>query len=174
MINKEKIIAMAEEIGVLKNINLVRVFGISRQYAARFLAELVAEGKMLKIGATRNAAYILPAYADRHPEIISNRYVKIFTNQSLEEHKVLDDIERSFAPLKKIAENVKSIFTYAFSEMMNNAIEHSGSDKIKVTVALNGPVLSFVVDDFGIGVFRNIMRQRQLNSELEAIQDLLK
>jgi len=34
--------------------------------------------------------------------------------------------------------------------------------------------LSFVIDDFGIGAFRNIQKERKLRSELEAIQDLLK
>ena len=34
--------------------------------------------------------------------------------------------------------------------------------------------LVFFVNDFGIGVFRNVMQKQKLKSELEAIQDLLK
>ena len=35
-------------------------------------------------------------------------------------------------------------------------------------------MLSFIVNDSGIGIFRNIMQKRNLKSELEAIQDLMK
>jgi hypothetical protein len=58
--------------------------------------------------------------------------------------------------------------------MLNNAIEHSVSQNITVEVGENQGNLVFQVDDFGIGVFRNIMKKKKLNSELEAIQDLLK
>ncbi|HYC34375.1 MAG TPA: DUF4325 domain-containing protein, partial [Candidatus Paceibacterota bacterium] len=66
------------------------------------------------------------------------------------------------------------IFTFAFSEMFNNAIEHSQSKIIGVEVAVRDGKLSFIVEDSGIGVFRNIMKKRDLHSEMEAIQDLLK
>jgi len=58
--------------------------------------------------------------------------------------------------------------------MFNNAIEHSASKIISVEITLRGEFLSFVVNDSGVGVFRNIMRKRNLKSEIEAIQDLLK
>jgi hypothetical protein len=35
-------------------------------------------------------------------------------------------------------------------------------------------MLVFEIDDFGVGVFRNIMKKKHLQSEIEAIQDLLK
>ncbi|MCF7831199.1 STAS-like domain-containing protein [Candidatus Gracilibacteria bacterium] len=95
-------------------------------------------------------------------------------NKDLEEHKVFNDLEHHFSPLWECPENIKSIFEYAFSEMFNNAIEHSMSKKIKFVVGLNKDVLYFVIDDYGIGVFRNIMKKRKLHSEFEAIQDLLK
>jgi len=58
--------------------------------------------------------------------------------------------------------------------MFNNAIEHSESHFIDVHVSESKKLLTFIVRDFGVGVFRNVMKKRQLNSELEAIQDLLK
>ena len=63
---------------------------------------------------------------------------------------------------------------YAFSEMLNNAIEHSQSARVGAEVSVSKKMLSFVIEDFGIGVFRNVMKQRGLKSELEAIQDILK
>ena len=84
------------------------------------------------------------------------------------------EIEEKFPPISNIPENVKSIFTFAFSEMFNNAIEHSGSKIISVELSLRNNKLSFIVEDSGIGVFRNIMKKRKLHSVIEAIQDLLK
>lgn len=174
MLTKGKILEVAKQRGLVKSAQVVAAFEITRQYASKMLSGLVMEGKLIKMGSTRNAVYVLPEYADAHPEDVSNRYSKKFNNKDLEEHKVLDDLERSFLPFKKLPENIKSIFTYAFLEMLNNAIEHSKTKIIKVVVSLKGNELSFVVDDYGVGVYRNIKQKRNLDSEIEAIQDLLK
>jgi anti-sigma regulatory factor (Ser/Thr protein kinase) len=92
----------------------------------------------------------------------------------LEEHVVLTDIERHFLGYGSLPENVRSIFAFAFSEMLNNAIDHSRSKDAVIAVGMNSGILTFTVDDAGIGVFRNVMTKRDLHSELEAIQDLLK
>ena len=57
--------------------------------------------------------------------------------------------------------------------MLNNAIEHSQSQFIEVRMESDPWTIRFVISDFGIGVFRNVMKQRRLKSELEAMQDLL-
>jgi anti-sigma regulatory factor (Ser/Thr protein kinase) len=150
------------------------VFGVSRQYVSRLISKLVKEKKLIKIGSTKTAIYTTEKFLQEHPEFSPNVYAKTLTNVKLEEHKIAEDIRRHFGQLSKLPENIKSIFEYAFSEMLNNAIEHSQSEKIKIMVCLDQNTLSFVVDDFGIGVFRNIMEKRGLHSEIEAIQDLLK
>lgn len=165
---------MAVKKGKIFTRDIVRDFGVSRQYASGLLASLVAVGQLIKIGSTKTAFYILPAYARLHPKILPSRYEKTFKNGSLEEHEILDRIERAFLPIKKLPENIKDIFTYAFSEMLNNAIEHSRSKNIRIVVSVENKILAFTVEDFGIGVFRNIMRKRGLKSPLEAVQDLLK
>ncbi|MEX0916971.1 MAG: DUF4325 domain-containing protein [Candidatus Paceibacterota bacterium] len=174
MITKEKILERAKERGVIKTSALLGDFDVSRQYISKLISQLIREKKLIKLGSTRSAMYITPEYASAHPEIVPNTYTKRLINKNLEEHKVLDDVEYHFLPFKALPENIKSIFTYAFSEMLNNAIEHSKSKKIDVAISLKDNELSFIVDDFGIGVFRNIMGKRKLKSELEAIQDLLK
>ena len=174
MLTKQKILAIAAQEGKIFTRQLAGKYGVSRQYASSLVAELVAENKLIKLGATKKALYVSPAYARKHPDIFPPKYRKTYVNKGLEEHKVLDQIERSFPPLGKLPENVRSIFTYAFSEMLNNAIEHSASARVGVEVTIRNKKLSFVVDDHGIGVFRNIKRKRRLRSELEAIQDLMK
>lgn len=174
MITLENILELAKNEKVLKTTASAKKFHISRQYGAFLISQLVAAGKLIKIGSTRNAKYILPEYASSNAALFPTKINKNLINSDLEEHKVLDSLEKSFPPILKLNENIKSIFVYAFSEMLNNAIEHSQSKNIEIEVSINKKILSFTVNDFGIGVFKNIMEKRKLKSELEAIQDLLK
>lgn len=174
MLTKDQILKTAKEQEKLHSRYLVEQFKVSRQYVNLLISALVGENKLIKLGSTRKAFYVLPEYARAHKEIFPLRYSKTFKNKGLEEHRVLNAIEQTFPALKNLPENVRSIFTYAFSEMLNNAIEHSKSVRVGVEVSILQKTLSFIVQDSGIGVFRNVMKQRGLKSELEAIQDLLK
>lgn len=174
MITKEIILKLAEKKGKLYSKDLVQQFDVSRQYVNHLITTLVLEHKLIKIGSTRKAFYIHPEYAKIHQELLPIKYIKSFRNSGIEEHIILDHVERAFPNLKDLPENVQSIFTYAFSEMLNNAIEHSKSVRIGVEVSIPNKILSFIIEDSGIGVFRNVMKQRGLKSELEAIQDVLK
>jgi DNA-binding Lrp family transcriptional regulator len=174
MVTKKEILKIAKQKGKISTADLSKQFSVSRQYLNRLIKALVETEELIKIGATRYAFYVLPEYAEKHKEIFPLRYSKTFKNISLEEHKVLDQMEQTFPLLRNLPENVRSIFTYAFSEMLNNAIEHSTSVRIGIEVFVQKKTLSFTVDDSGIGVFRNIMQKKNLKSELEAIQDLMK
>ncbi|MCR4260935.1 MAG: DUF4325 domain-containing protein [Candidatus Colwellbacteria bacterium] len=174
MLTKDQILKIAQKKGELHSRDLVEQFKVSRQYANLLISALIGEHKLIKFGSTRKAFYVLPEYAQKHQEIFPLRYAKAFKNEGLEEHKVLAQIEETFPTFKNLPENVQSIFTFAFSEILNNAIEHSKSVRIGVEVSLSKKTLSFIIQDSGIGVFRNVMRQRGLKSELEAIQDILK
>jgi anti-sigma regulatory factor (Ser/Thr protein kinase)/biotin operon repressor len=158
----------------IKTSEIVEKLGFSRQYINEKITDLVDRGKLIKIGSTRNAQYVTPEYAVKHLDIFPDKFVKVFQNKNLEEHKILDEIEAKLPSILKLNENVRSVFTYAFSEMLNNAIEHSQSDKIRIEINVKDDFLSFIVDDFGVGVYRNIMTKKKLKSEIEAIQDLLK
>jgi anti-sigma regulatory factor (Ser/Thr protein kinase) len=174
MITKEQIQNIAKTKGKLYSQDLVLKFNVSRQYANLLISAMVEEHKLIKLGSTKNAFYVLPEYAKAHQEIFPLKYVKAFKNKGLEEHKVLSQIDQEFPALKNLPENVRSIFTYAFSEMFNNAIEHSKSVRIGMEVSIPKKILSFTIQDSGVGVFRNVMKQRGLKSEIEAIQDILK
>lgn len=174
MLTKDQVLIIAKEKGKLYSKDLVERFNVSRQYVSLIISALVMENKLVKLGSTKQAFYVLPEYAKSHPEIFPPKYAKSFRNEKLEEHKVLDQIEQTFPTLKKLPENVRSIFTYAFSEMLNNAIEHSKSVRVGIEVSVSKNTFSFIVQDSGIGVFRNVMKKKGLKSEMEAIQDILK
>lgn len=173
-LQEQKIANLLESRKRIKTQDVVRLFGVSRQYAKVLINNLITSGKLIKIGSTRSAFYVSPQYASQHIGLFPTRIRKTVKNINLEEHKVLDQIEDHLPLILKLPENVKSIFTYAFSEMLNNAMEHSGSKNIQMEVDIIDGKLSFRVIDSGIGVFRNIMQKRGLKSELEAVQELLK
>jgi len=174
MKNKDKILQLIEQKGRVTGREITEAVGVSRQYVNLVISGLIAEDKVVRLGGTRGAFYVSKAYIAEHPEIVPNTLKKRYVNKSLEEHKVFLEIEDKLPQLKDFPENVRSIFTFAFSEMFNNAIEHSGSKIISVEVTIRDKFLSFIVNDAGVGVFRNIMKKRNLKSEIEAIQDLLK
>ncbi|PIZ55147.1 hypothetical protein CO057_04325 [Candidatus Uhrbacteria bacterium CG_4_9_14_0_2_um_filter_41_50] len=174
MLSKNKILEIANKKEKFTAKELSVEFGVSRQYLNQLLSGLIADKKILKIGSTRSAFYVSSLYAQKHPDIIPNVFSKKYRNESLEEHMVLMDIEKSFPALMDLPENIHSIINFAFSEMFNNAIEHSQSKIIGVEIALRNNQFSFIVEDSGVGVFRNIMKNRKLDSEMQAIQDLLK
>lgn len=150
---------------------MAKHFGFSRQYASQVLRTMVNEGKIIKFGSTRSAFYTLPKFIDEVSLSASKRRLK---NENIKEHEVFDNFVSIFPAFHVAPENVRSILHYAFSEMLNNAIEHSRSKFIEVGIEHSGDTIRFTVTDFGVGVFRNVMWQRHLKSELEAMQDLLK
>ena len=150
---------------------IARHFDFTRQYASQVLRAMGNAGEIVKFGSTRAAFYTLPEFVDEIGPSAVRRRLK---NKSIKEHEVFDDLAAGFPVFRTAPENVRSITHYAFSEMLNNAIEHSRSKNIEVAIENEDDVIRFAVSDFGIGVFRNVMRQRRLGSELEAMQDLLK
>ena len=144
----------------------------SRQYVTKTINELVSTGSLVKGGSTRGAFYVHPD--NRHLATAMTRVVLKLRNVDLAEHEILDKVRAQalFFPLLK--RNVQDIFNFSFSEMLNNAIEHSESKSIEVVVYRDKTNLNFEVNDVGIGAFRSIMSKKGLDSELSAIQDLLK
>jgi len=171
MDNRDEILRLIGDKKVVKSAEVADSLGVSRQYASKLLRELLNAGKLVKAGSTANARYALPEFSD---ELGVKHIKQILVNKDLREHVVLENILATSPVFKMAPENVQSILRYAFSEMLNNAIEHSGSSKIEVEVIDNDPMIKFMVNDFGVGVFRNVMKKRGLKFEMEAMQDLLK
>lgn len=167
---KEKILSFSRNHKQVKTQDIVSKYNISRQYASTELNKLVEENKLIKFGSTKSSFYMLPQHANKAGYKIEMR----LKNQSLEEHDVLEDIKRKLEPFKRFRENVASIFEYTFSEMLNNAIEHSKSEFIEIEVSVKNKKLIFTVNDFGIGAFYNIKQKMKLNSELDAIPEIIK
>ena len=175
MLTKEKILKIAKKEGQIRTSDFVEEYGVSRQYISSLLNDLVDDTQLIRIGSARNTFYVLPKYLEANPEILPTSFSKrIKKTKKLEEHKILVEVQEKFLRISRLNENIQSIFNFAFSEMLNNAIEHSESKDISFEVSVDDGELSFTINDGGIGVFKNVMKKKKLKSELEAIQDILK
>jgi anti-sigma regulatory factor (Ser/Thr protein kinase) len=145
---------------------------LSRQYVNKIIAGLVKQKKLIKGGSTRGAFYVHPKNQQ-----LATGLTKVhlrLTNADLKEHIILDDVRAKALFFPSIKKNVQDIFNFGFSEMLNNAIEHSSSKFIEVDIYKDRNNLLFEVSDTGIGAFKSISSKKHLDSELSAIQDLLK
>jgi len=143
--------------------------GISRQAVNKHLKVLIRKGNVVKEGITKGAVYkiagkIKPAHRLR------KRYVL----KALEEDKVFKEVELLLNLRKNVRKNVYDIINYTFTEILNNAIEHSGSKNCDVEVILDQYTYNFTIRDYGIGIFYSIHTKFDLSDETSAIGELIK
>jgi anti-sigma regulatory factor (Ser/Thr protein kinase) len=145
--------------------DVARAVHISRQAAHRHLAALVAAGDLLAEGSGRGARY---RSAGSLP--VTRVYPRAITSEG----RVWDELASSLPALAELAPDARSLFNYAFTEMLNNAIEHSGSRDVSVTFERIPKGLAFEIVDRGKGVYANVRKTLGLASDLEALQEISK
>lgn len=169
---EEKILKFAQAHAKFRTSEVVS--GLSDKYSRTYISKkmnfLYKKGLLMRAGSGPHVYYALPNKA----KVLLNKAHRRVRNIRLKEHEIMEDLIKKTPFLTDLKENISSIFDYAFSEMLNNAIEHSKSKWIEIDVEENRADLTFVIRDFGIGAFRSVKEKRSLESELAAIQDLLK
>lgn len=172
MKTRDLILSKLKQKGELTTSDIVKLTGISRQTIAEHFQKLTHENKIVKIGSTHNAKYVLPSGKQKFKnEFVFIREYKI---KGLSEDKVFNEISYAMNLKQLLSENCYKIVNYAFTEMLNNAIDHSRSKNVKVKLrCLNGE-FGFEVIDHGIGVFESIRKKFKLKNHLEATEHLLK
>jgi anti-sigma regulatory factor (Ser/Thr protein kinase) len=76
--------------------------------------------------------------------------------------------------LATVPMNVLDICGIAATEMINNVIDHSGSEEVAVTVICTAAIVDIAIHDRGVGIFRKIKQDCKLSEEREAILELSK
>ena len=139
-------------------------FGITRQAANRHLRQLVTEGAILGSGKTQNREY---------------RLAKTSVNDfdyaiaaGLEEDTVWRTDIRPL--LSNLPQNVMDIWHWAFTEMFNNAIDHSEGTTISVRVTKTAVNAEILILDDGIGIFKKLKERFHLDDERHALLELSK
>ena len=139
-------------------------FKITRQAANKHLRRLIFEKSLTETGETRKRAYKLAPLVE---------WRKLYTiTPDLEEHVLWDqDISPVLQPL---SENVIDIWHYGFTEMLNNAKDHSGGTMILVKVSKTAVTTEMMIADDGIGIFKKIQDAFDLPDQRYAILELAK
>jgi anti-sigma regulatory factor (Ser/Thr protein kinase) len=142
---------------------LAQAGGVSRQVANTHLQALVREGVVHAAGTTRARVYRLTTLAE-----VSRRYPR----EGLQEDLVWREL---VAPVVAgLPENVRDVWHYAATEMINNAIDHSDAADVLVEARRNALVSEVLVADEGVGIFVKIQRALGLHDPREAILELAK
>lgn len=152
---------------------LARRLGISRQAVHKRLRNLVLAGAVARRGATRGAVYALAGKQSRSPEA-QRTLSRRLPLAGLDEGRVFEEIDRALQLTRSLPENVAAIFRYAFTEMLNNAIDHSGSAFCRVTISQNPYDCAFTVRDYGVGVFHSIALRFGFDDESRAVEEVMK
>ena len=118
------------------------------------------KAKPAAVGAIQPEALGRPSWHEEYP--LAN----------LEEHIVWKLIVRDLdLDLTCPAQDIAS---YAFTEMLNNAIDHSGGSVVSVSFWINERIWAFEIQDDGVGVFSNVMKSFGLANEMESVAELSK
>jgi anti-sigma regulatory factor (Ser/Thr protein kinase) len=142
------------------------LLGVSRQMAHRRLSALVDSGRLIREGAGRGAHYRSSGSLPFH-----RRYLRA----GLAEDRVWDEMRQSCVAIANLSGTGMSTFQYAFTEMLNNAIDHSGAKRIDIMFEAAGDAhLAFEIIDDGIGVFAHLRERFGHSNDLEAVQQLSK
>lgn len=139
-------------------------FEITRQAVSKHLKRLVLEGCLAETGNTRSRTYRLAPISTwkRTYDIVPG----------LEEDVAWAKDVRS--ALGQLPDNVMNIWHHGFTEMFNNAVDHSEGRTIRVEVIKTAANAEMSVVDDGVGIFRKIQRELGLLDERHAILELSK
>lgn len=139
-------------------------FNVTRTTVHRHLSTLLRENKLIKSGSTRQTKYFLPSMLT---------YEKNYQiSSTLSEFSVYTE-DFNFISTS-LSENVEDILSYGFTEIFNNAKDHSHGNSINVKIEWKGNNLILIISDNGIGVFRSIHDYFHLTDIRESVVQLSK
>lgn len=139
-------------------------FGITRQAVSKHLQKLSSEGALAESGQTRSRIYKLS------PLSVWDETYQI-TPQLAEDVIWREKIKSA---LGQLPDNVMDIWHHGFTEMFNNAIDHSGGSEIRVVIRRTAVDTAMALQDDGIGIFKKIQTELNLLDERHAILELSK
>lgn len=139
-------------------------FGISRQAVGKHISRLVAEHALVQEGRTRSRTYRL------HP-LVEWTHGYPLTSGLAEDVVWRNDVSPL---LKPMPDNALGIWNFCFSEMLNNAIDHSEGTRVTVSMRKTAEATDLTIHDDGVGIFRKIQEALGLLDQRHAVLELAK
>lgn len=137
-------------------------FSVNQNTVHRYINELVEQGIIRRI--RRNQYELVNQNYEYHlkrsnGDLDSDMYAY---NQCLHQH------------ISGLSKNVQSIWSYTFSEMINNVMDHSNAENLEIRIEQNYLKTTAIIEDDGIGIFKKIKDHFGFDSLEDAICELFK
>lgn len=144
--------------------HIASLFQITPQAASNHIRKLENEGFLASTGVGRGKTYFLG-------DIRSHNRLFELTEDFTEDRAWRDHFAFIF---DGISEEVQDICYYGFTEMVNNAIDHSEGTDVYISVKRDKTHITIIIIDDGEGIFRRIKRLCNLVDERQSILELSK
>jgi anti-sigma regulatory factor (Ser/Thr protein kinase) len=141
----------------------INQFGCTRQAVHKHIKRLLQEGIITETGNTRNKIFKIS---------VLEKWEKTYSlNNITEDQAWLNDI---LPALGNMSENVLNIWHYGFTEIFNNALDHSKGTHIWVIFSKTVISITISIHDNGVGIFKKIQSALGLLDERHAVLELAK
>lgn len=137
-------------------------FGISRQTIYKYLSDLENEGKIYSEKHGSKKKYLLKDETKTFNFNIAKLEEDIVWNKHI------------YPVLYELQDNVLRACKYGFTEILNNAIDHSESKTVRIYLVLNPIAVTIWIIDYGIGIFEKIQKAFNLGDPKHSILELAK
>ncbi len=138
-------------------------FGVSVQAINAHLKSLIQSNILVAVGKTKARTYSL-----FKKDFVFNYKI---TPDLSEDRVWRSDIEPFVASFD---DNVKRIWMYCFSEIFNNAIDHSGGTNIVVKISQDVLNTKIIIQDDGIGIFNKVSAHLGIDDLREVVTEIAK
>jgi len=159
----DRVRSLVDRRGEVHNRDVARALLVSPATAHRLLQALVTGGVLEGRGKGRAARYGL------------RRLRRRFRRAGLDEHRAWESIAADIGRIRPLEADAARSLAYAASEILNNAVDHSGGRTVEVTVGFErrGATVITVRDD-GVGAFRRVCEDFGYATAEDAIVQLEK
>ena len=139
-------------------------FHITRTAVRRHILNLIEQGIIISTGKTKSTKYSL-----RSQEAWE-------TTINLDDKPAEDTIWRNEIKdrIGNLPDNVMQIWNHGFTEMFNNAIDHSSGHIAVIHITKNALLTEIKISDDGEGIFTKIKNAMNLDDERHAVIELTK
>lgn len=140
-------------------------WGISRATANNYLKRLTSEGLLSAEGQTKARRYSLA--------VLSSNYatIPLVKGETSEDAVFRSQIQPY---MKDLPDNLVQIIAHGFTEIFNNAIDHSESPTALISYIQTYAAVQIIISDAGVGIFQKIQKDCGLDDARTAILELSK
>jgi anti-sigma regulatory factor (Ser/Thr protein kinase) len=137
-------------------------FGLTRQAVNLHLQRLLANSDLVRQGKTRRTRFFLAP---------KKTWQKHYSRKQSES----DVWERDVLPqISDLPDNALDIWRYCFTEIFNNAVDHSSGTRITVQLKRTSINVEIAIIDNGVGIFKKIQRAMKFSDERHSALELAK